>query len=255
MVKKSRIARKPPVSIAADAWVGAGGIDPEIQVSSSINNSSWDFTLIQEREDDTRDLNQSHVLALADSITILGLIEPLVIDEDGRLLAGGHRHAAIALLAEENPETYTELFPDHKVPVRIMGFSSAEDPNRAIEIEISENELRRDYSKAEVLAIAEKLRDAGYKDTPGRPRKGEKRLKPALSTIFGKSIRTVERYLAEKTPTNGEVSKSGANIHLKRAIPHLRNWNKTRGRSQAEQALSKKLQEIITLMEEVAEKG
>lgn len=251
MVKKSRIASKPNIPKSADEWVSAGGLDPDSKVTANENVANWDFSLIQDRDDDTRELNQSHVESLADSIAVLGLIEPLVIDRDGKLLAGGHRKAAIALLAELNSFAYETHFPDNLVPVRVINISSDENPDHAIEIEISENELRKDYSKAEILAIAERLRKAGYKDNPGRPKKGEKRLKPALSTIFGKSIRTVERYLAEETPSNGEVFKVSANVHLKKALTHIDAWHKTRGRTKKEQALAKKLLELKLLMEEI----
>jgi len=53
---------------------------------------------IKPRSQDTRPLNEAHVESLAESIAVLGLIEPLVTDQSGRLLAGGHRLAAIALL-------------------------------------------------------------------------------------------------------------------------------------------------------------
>lgn len=251
MVKKSRIASKPNIPESADEWVSAGGLDPDSKEIANGNMATWDFSLIQDRDDDTREINQSHVKSLADSIAVLGLIEPLVIDKNGKLLAGGHRKAAIALLAELNSAAYKTHFPENHVPVRVINISSDENPDHAIEIEISENELRKDYSRAEILAIAERLRQAGYKDNPGRPKKGEKRLKPALSTIFGKSIRTVERYLAEETPSNGEVFKSNTDVHLKKALTHLETWHKTRGDTKSEQALAKKLLELKSLLEEV----
>ena len=249
-MKKSRIASRPSIPKVADEWVAAGGLDPDAELSAGGKKSTWVLDQIQNRAEDTRPLKQEHVQALVESISVLGLIEPLVIDQDGKLLAGGHRKAAISLLRETQPDQYHQHFPENLVPVRIMDFSSEIEPDRAIEIEISENELRRDYSKAEVLAIASRLRNAGYKDTPGRPKKGEKRLKPALSTIFGKSIRTVERYLSEETPTNGGVFPG---IHLSRALPHLKKWQKERGETQEEQDLAQKLPELIELMKAVLE--
>lgn len=252
MVKKSRIASKPSIPKVADEWVVAGGIDPDADLPSGGKDSTWELGQIQDRAGDTRALKPEHVQNLVESISVLGLIEPLVIDQNGKLLAGGHRKAAISLLKKTQPEQYYQHFPGDLVPVRVMDFSAETEPDRAIEIEISENELRRDYSKAEVLAIASRLRDAGYKDTPGRPRKGEKRLKPALSTIFGKSIRTVERYLAEETPTSGEVSSE---IHLNRALPHLKKWQKERGETKEEQALAQKLPALMDLIEVVLEQN
>src|SRR3712207_422263 len=67
---------------------------------------------ILDRETDTRSLQSQHVTQLAESIAVLGLIEPLVVDRRGRLLAGGHRQAAIAQIKENNPEAYAQHFPD-----------------------------------------------------------------------------------------------------------------------------------------------
>lgn len=38
---------------------------------------------IQLRETNTRELQQQHVAALAESIAVLGLLEPLVVDQGG----------------------------------------------------------------------------------------------------------------------------------------------------------------------------
>lgn len=56
-------------------------------------------TEIRPREADTRHLNPKHVVALAESIAALGLLEPVVVDMAGNLLAGAHRLAACQLLA------------------------------------------------------------------------------------------------------------------------------------------------------------
>ena len=49
--------------------------------------------------DRTRPLRASHVVALAESIAVLGLLEPLIVDTLGHLLAGAHRLAALRILA------------------------------------------------------------------------------------------------------------------------------------------------------------
>eukprot|EP00210_Caulerpa_lentillifera_P009630 g9186.t1 len=209
--------------------------------------SKWNLSLIQDRAEDTRELNNKHVNALCESISALGLIEPLVIDQEGVLLAGGHRKAAIAHLKIENSQQYQKHFPEDMVPVRIMDFNSKTDPERALEIEIAENEQRRDYSIAEVKAIAERLRKAGYTESSGRPKKGEKALKPALSVVIGKSIRQVKRYLATETenPASDTVSPE---TYIKRAIQNLEKWEKRRGRKQKELEIAKKLPEIMEVL-------
>lgn len=150
---------------------------------------------IQDRPQDTRPLNPKHVAALAESIVAVGLIEPLAVDQDGVLLAGGHRLAAIRSLAESDTQDYSRLFAAG-VPVHRLPFKASEEPARALEVEVAENEKRRDYTPAEVRELADRLRQAGYTDRPGRPKAGEKAIGPALELIIGKHLRTVRGYLA-----------------------------------------------------------
>lgn len=152
---------------------------------------------IKHRKQDTRPLSEVHVIELAESISVLGLIEPLALDSSGRLLAGGHRLAAIQHIKAENPEVFGEKFPDGLIPARVFDFDAEEEPDLALQIEIAENEKRRDYTPTEVKAIADRLRASGFAELKGRPKKGQKALMPALSIVIGKSIRTVQNYLAE----------------------------------------------------------
>lgn len=163
---------------------------------------------------DTRDLRQSHINELADSIEAVGLIQPLAVDSANHLLAGGHRRAALEQLQETNIERFQELFPTG-IPVKVFDFDALDDAGRATEIEIIENEKRRDYSKEEALAIADRLRKVGYEDVKGRPKKGQKPLKPALAAIIGKSKRYVQTLLNE-----GALEAKGGNL------PPLSKWEK-----------------------------
>ncbi len=180
---------------------------------------------------DTRKLNVEHVIGLAESIAVLGLIEPLVVDIKGRLLAGGHRLAACLMLAaspEERIEILLALFPpssakrkqheerihnlhlgsfDPKlVPVRVFAFDSLEDPERSLLIETSENTQRRDYTSHEVVNLYQKLRKQGYTDRPGKPKAGEKAAKPAIAVVIGRSVRTVRRILKEAEQGDANVN-------------------------------------------------
>lgn len=150
---------------------------------------------IKRRQQDTRPLNPLHVDKLCESISALGLLEPLVVDRKNTLLAGGHRLAAIQQLEREDPTKFNEIFPEKLVPVRIMGFDSIEEPSRALEIEIAENEHRRDYSPQEVRELAIRLMEQGYVYRKGKPAQNEKPLGPAIEVIIGKHRRTVRRYL------------------------------------------------------------
>ncbi len=206
---------------------------------------------ILDRATDTRDIEPEHVQALVESITILGLIEPLVVDMRGRLLAGAHRRAAITRLRDQDPKSYRQQFPNDCVPVRIMDLDADQDPNLALQIEISENEKRRDYTPAEVRSLALKLKDAGYEDVKGRPAKGDKALRPALEVIIGKSIRTVRRYL------NTNIETSGTAVHpdqaaiettaLKRLRTELTRWQRAFPAPQTEalKAMDKDIAKLI----------
>lgn len=188
---------------------------------------------ILDRASDTRGLSSDHVTELAESIAVMGLLEPLVVDQRGRLLAGGHRKAAVFVLKEANPDAYAKHFPNDLVPVRVVDFDAEKDPDLALQVEVTENEKRRDYTPGEVRALAERLRDAGYADVKGRPAKGEKALRPALEVIIGKSIRTVRRYLnegIEESVTNVRLSEKDSNdiviASLRRLQTELNRWQK-----------------------------
>lgn len=205
---------------------------------------------ILDRETDTRPLKSQHVTQLAESIAVLGLLEPLVVDNRGRLLAGGHRKAAIAHIKENNPEAYAQHFSDDLIPVRMMPFDGGEDPEQALQVEISENEKRRDYTPNEVRALAERLRAAGYVDTPGRPSKDEKRLRPALEVIVGKSLRSVRRYLTEEKPVQlGQVSKKTALRQAKKALEQWISLPDSEKNTPDEKQLAKKLPPLLELIE------
>jgi ParB family transcriptional regulator, chromosome partitioning protein len=208
---------------------------------------------IIDRVTDTRELKSQHVEDLMLSIAALGLLEPLVVDNRGRLLAGGHRKAAIYLLKEQQPTEYAEHFPNELVPVRVLDFDANINADFALQVEIAENEMRRDYTSAEVKVLAERLKAAGYVDTVGRPALGEKALNPALKVIIGKSIRTVQRYLnepEERIMTNVMISPS------KNAVDDLKSsltkWQKVHGKSDDKivQLIDKK---VTTLLEELTE--
>jgi ParB family transcriptional regulator, chromosome partitioning protein len=207
------------------------------------------FAKILSRVSDTRELRPEHVDELAESIAVLGLLEPLVVDRRGRLLAGGHRRAAIAQLQGADPEAFTQHFPDEMVPVRILNFDAEGDPDLALQVEVSENEKRRDYTVAEVRALAERLQQAGYTEVKGRPARGEKALRPALEVIIGKSLRTVRRYLNQdelESRTSVTLSK---NAEQERAVASLRRLRTELLRWQVQNA--EPLEEFVKLESEV----
>jgi ParB family transcriptional regulator, chromosome partitioning protein len=152
---------------------------------------------------DTRPLTPSHVESLAESIAAVGLIQPIAVDNQGRLLAGGHRRAAVEYLKATDKDSFEQWFSEG-VPIRQYEFDAAKEPELALAIEATENEKRRDYTPVEVRELADRLKLAGYNYTSGRPAKGQKSLIPSLSVIVGKSDKTIRRYLA-----NDPQQKSG----------------------------------------------
>jgi ParB family chromosome partitioning protein len=176
---------------------------------------------ISRRPLDTRSIHEQHAASLADSIAALGLLEPVVVDRRLRLLAGGHRLRALQLLQEQQPDVYAQWFATG-VPVRMMDFDAEEDPDQALAVEVAENEQRRDYTREEVRQLAERLRALGYRDSVGRPKKGEKALAPALSAIVRKNIRTVERLLSDASPSEPPSSEFRAMQGVLRALARYR---------------------------------
>ena len=166
---------------------------------------------------DTREPSLEALEALAESIDALGLLDPLVVDRLGRLLAGKTRLLSLRRLAAQDPGRWA------KVPVRRMDFDAETEPAQALAVEVAENEQRRDYTSTEVRALAERLKAAGFQATAGRPRTGTKALLPALGAVVGKSKRTLLRILApapeEATArTAPPVTLADACARLRRAL-------------------------------------
>lgn len=162
---------------------------------------------IRARETDTRPLDPHHVANLAESIAALGLIEPLVVDAKGVLLAGGHRLSALQSLKETNPEIYNQHFPEGQIQVHMLAFDAEQDPERALQVELAENEKRVNYTRDQIERLAERLRSLNYRDVRGRPKVGEKALGPALAVAIGVSTRYVRKVLSEQ----GQASKQEKN--------------------------------------------
>ena len=228
MPKKSSLAN---FAAAATAAKNMSHQDREAQSKTEKNRLQRTTVILQQikkREEDTRPINEAHVNSLAESIAVLGLIEPLVVDRQNRLLAGGHRLAAIQQLKKENSSAYEQHFPEEAIPVRIMPFDAEEDPERALQCEVAENEHRRDYTPAEVRVLAERLKKGGFKRLKGRPGQGEKSLVLALAFVVNKSKRTIERYLKEETEEQEESATCVALLaeqkNLRKIHKSLLNW-------------------------------
>jgi len=188
-----------------------------------------DLERIQARSGkDLRPTNPLHVVELAESIVAVGLIEPLVVDRELRLIAGAHRLAALRLLAlpvsaraalvatlaagfaieRGKPVPATRLgelqtravglpVQGGTALVRVIGdLDAVHDRERAFQVEVAENEKRRDYTAGEIRSVAERLKRSGRYQLSGRPGQGRKAMLPELAAIFGKSQRQIYRALA-----------------------------------------------------------
>lgn len=189
---------------AAEDWI-ASGESPRGQQFGILQVVPIEQIVVPESR--TRPLNSDHVQELLDSIAAVGLAQPIAVDVKHCLIAGGHRIAAIQRLKSEQPKIYKQQFPDG-VPCRVFDFDALAEPERAEAIEIVENEKRRDYTPAEVKAIAQKYTEQGYAYSGGRPKAGEKPLIPALETYFRLSRATIKRYLSVPDKSGHEKSSS-----------------------------------------------
>lgn len=230
---------------------GALAIAKSRGVEPPPSTSTLSLDRITDRVDgDSRPLNPAHVEELANSLAVVGLIAPIAVDNQGRLLAGGHRRAAIAQLRDQDPDAFTKHFPGGQVPIRRYDFDSQIESDKALAIEASENEKRRDYTPAEVRSIAVRLREAGYRDAPGKPKTGEKALRPALELIIGKSIRQVRRYLNESpepSANHDEQTRTDVLV-LNKALSSLQKWAILSANYKAPGAAVKGLQSSVSQM-------
>jgi ParB family transcriptional regulator, chromosome partitioning protein len=245
-------------SSEADAEQQLEGLKPRASVKNSGLSDAPDllpsvmrFDQIKDRKIDTRPLDPAHTEQLAESIAVLGLLEPLVVDIKGVLLAGGHRKLAMSQIREHSPDAYATQFPGEMIPVRVMPFDAERDPDLALQIEISENEKRRDYTPAEIRALAERLRESGYTDVPGRPAKGEKRLRPAIEVIVGKSLRQVRRILNENEKTRTHDRVSNKQLVLSQLESVSERWldlPASEKQDEADEALDKQVSRLLKLV-------
>ena len=243
-----------PKSLNVQKFVKKPGVDDHLFNNETERSSTLLLSQIKEREVDTRPVSESHVAPLSESIAALGLIEPIVVDQTGRLLAGAHRLASVRLLKENHPDAYNQHFFDNSVPVRIMPFDAEQEPNKALECEIAENEHRRDYTRQEVCELAERLKAAGYLTKRGRRKEGEMHLVPALQVIVGKSTRTLMRYLAENDSesnmTNVIFAKRQQSLKkLQKELKTITSLEIATVETPKIQALNKKLPQFQKLVE------
>jgi ParB family transcriptional regulator, chromosome partitioning protein len=236
--------RSDSASLLAQATTVADAIHEQDQAAEAkserdrAQRASLPLSRIHPRAEDTRPLRDRHVNDLVESIGALGLIEPLVVDLKGVLLAGGHRLAAVQLLKETNAELYQTHFPDDLVPVRVMPFDAELEPEKSLQIELAENEKRVNYSRDQIEQLAGRLQALNYRNIVGRPKEGEKALGPALAVAIGVSTRYVRKVLQQqRSGETGEVEEK-----IRNSVPNLQKLKVLR-------RIETALEELITLPE------
>lgn len=93
---------------------------------------------------------------------------------------------------------FTTRYPTSLIPVHILQFRAADDPELALVVEASENAQRRNYTPTEVRKLYDDLLSRGYVSRVGRSKTGEKAAKPALAKILGITTRAIEKSLANE---------------------------------------------------------
>jgi ParB family chromosome partitioning protein len=172
---------------------------------------------IKPRIEDTRPATAEGVLTKAESIAAVGgLLSSITVDRAHRLMAGLPRLLACRLLlappaerarllaelpgkVKDAEKRLSELPPPSRAPKQIRDgrapcivkteIDAEKNPGAALAIEAAENTARANYKRGEVERVVQRLKAAGYQEMKGRPKPGQKPLKPMLQSTLGISER------------------------------------------------------------------
>ena len=96
----------------------------------------------------------SHIEELAESIRTQGLLQPVVITLDNRLVAGGSRlKACLSLGWTEIPVTYIESIPEEKLRI----------------LEVEENIRRKDFTWQERVVAVARIHELKWRESVLNP--------------------------------------------------------------------------------------
>jgi len=140
------------------------------------------------------------IAALAQSIQLVGLLHPVVVDMEGRLVAGTRRLAACSSLGWD------------QVPVTIA--RNVTDAAAALIAERDENTCRKEMMFSELLPLKVALEAlerpkavARRTTTQGRPKKTGSKLEPVLAPPSRKTRNVVAKGLGKGATTMDKVAK------------------------------------------------
>lgn len=131
------------------------------------------------------------VRMLAESIDRVGLLHPVVVTPDGKLIAGGRRLAAVAALGRD------------EIPVTVVG--SLTDARSILEAERDENTCRMDMKPSERvalgLALEELERPKARERVGGRPKKTAENFTAVSEGQKGETLAIVGNAVGMSRPT------------------------------------------------------
>ena len=147
-----------------------------------------------------RELDKTNVENLKGSILKRGFNSTILVDQNGLLLCGANRLEALTQLKAEGwdgtAEDGSRLSYD-EIPCIQRRFDSAVDKLEALATEVSENVIRKQMSKEEVMAAIQRLIDQGFKHNDVRVGDDETSLNQALAKSLGLSKATASRRVKE----------------------------------------------------------
>ncbi|MDP2343768.1 MAG: ParB N-terminal domain-containing protein [Deltaproteobacteria bacterium] len=191
---------------------------------------------ITERAKNIREVDPRQGIERALTIAEHGLLQNLVVDSGGRLIAGAHRRWALLLLREVSGDAayarkkLLEHFPEapdakpeqakiaarwltaaattlaagwekhsfaRGIEVKRLAFSADANPALAVVAEIVENTGRSSFSTADVSSAWARLSEVGFVDVKNRPKPGELPIWPAMEQLFGAHRKTLKKLLEE----------------------------------------------------------
>jgi hypothetical protein len=142
-----------------------------------------------------RQTDTVHTASLRDNITAMGMLHPLVVDSQMRVIAGVHRFWALDEMKETENGEFLRQFPDGLVPVTMLPFNADEKTDKAFEVMASENMIRKDPTPEDIMKAREFLESQNYATGPGRPKKGMKAASAVMATLLGCTPRAIKKGL------------------------------------------------------------